>query len=388
MTRSERQELAISNWVKSKCRSSIVAATGFGKTRMALLASNKFLIKNPGRKIVVIVPTEVLQNQWKSILYEQGLFLNTDVKIVNSAITSDWTCDFLILDEVHRYNSDTFRVIVEKANYKIILGLSATYERLDGLHKQIMDNYCPVCDEITIDECIENKWLSPLKQYLVMLRVNDINDYYSLNSQFLDHFAFFNHDFSVAMKCATDYKFRNDYVRILSQSTPNDKVKISKIVHAHAFGFIRTLKARKEFIYNHPKKIEIANLILENRMHKKAITFWKTIKMAEKVKYGYVLHSGQSKKRRSSTMEEFSKLKTGVINSSKALVEGVDCPGLSLGIIGGLDSSKTTKTQSVGRIIRFEEGKEAELFVLCINGTQEDKWSKIICDSFDIVKKF
>jgi superfamily II DNA or RNA helicase len=73
-------------------------------------------------------------------------------------------------------------------------------------------------------------------------------------------------------------------------------------------------------------------------------------------------------------MEEFSKLTTGSIHSSKALVEGVDCPGLNLGIIGGLDSSKTTKTQTVGRIIRFEEGKEAELFVLCIHGTKEDSW--------------
>lgn len=373
MTRSERQELAVSNWVKYKCRASIVAATGFGKTRMAILASNKFLSRNPGKKIVVIVPTEVLQTQWKKILYENGLFLNSDVKIINSAIIEDWTADFLILDEVHRYNSDTFRTIVEKANYKIILGLSATYERLDGKHKEIMDNYCPACDKITIEECVENKWLSPMKQYLVMLKVDNIAEYNALNSEFIDHLTFFG-DFNLAMKVATDYKFRLEFIRLYALNNNLDKSTMSKVIHAHAFGFIRTLKARKEFIYNHPKKIEIANLILEHRKDKKAITFWKTIKMAEKVGYGYVLHSKQTKKKRSSTMEEFSKLKSGVINSSKALVEGVDCPGLNLGIIGGLDSSKTTKTQSIGRIIRFEEGKEAELFVLCLAGTQEDKW--------------
>jgi superfamily II DNA or RNA helicase len=376
MTRDERQNIAVSNWIKSKCQSSIVAATGFGKTRIALIAINKFLIKNQGCRIMIIVPTEVLQNQWKRILYEHGLFLNTDVKIINSAIKDNWMCDFLILDEVHRYNSETFRAIVEKANYKIILGLSATYERLDGLHKAIMDNYCPVCDEVSLEECIKNKWLSPLKQYLVLFHVDDIDKYHTLNSEFLDHYSFFNHNFDIAMKCATDYRFRHEYIRILSQGDQKKKELLSKIVHAHAFGFIRSLKARKEFIYNHPKKIEIANLILENRKDKKAITFWKTIKMAEQVKHGYVLHSGQSKKRRSSTMEEFSKLTSGVINSSKALIEGVDCPGLNLGIIGGLDSSKTTKTQTVGRIIRFEEGKEAELFVLCIANTQEDKWHR------------
>lgn len=373
MTRDERQEYAVKKWIQSKCCATCVATTGFGKTRIALLAINKFLNKNPGKNIVIIVPTEVLKNQWKKILFENSLFFNIDVKIINSAVLDkNWTCDMLILDEIHRFNSITFRDIVENQRYKIILGLSATYERLDGLHQHIMDNYCPVCDEVTMEESISNKWLAPLKQYLVVLDVDDISDYEEMNSNFLNYFSFFNYDFNIAMKVATDYKYRNHYIKTVS--TPSNKSDISKIVHANAFGFIKSLKDRKSFIYNHPKKIEIANLILEHRQDKKAITFWKTIKMAEKVNYGYVLHSKQTKKKRSSTMEEFSKLKTGVINSSKALVEGVDCPGLNLGIVGGLDSSKTTKTQLTGRIIRFEEGKEAELFVLCINKTKEDSW--------------
>lgn len=375
MTRSERQELGISKWVDNNCCGCLVWPTGTGKTRAGMLAINKFLLKNPGKFITVVVPTEVLQTQWKNVLYEHGLFLNVSVRIINSAIKEKWMCDMLILDECHRYSSDTFKDIVERSNYKIILGLSATYERLDGRHKDIMDKYCPVCDEITIDECLKNKWISPVKQYLVMLSVDDIGDYHQLNADFLNHFAFFNNDFDTAMKCATDYKYRLSQIKLLSRGQPEKVAKdISKIVHANAFGFVRTLKERKAFIYNHPKKIEIANLILEHRKDKKAITFWKSIKMAEKVGHGYVLHSKQTKKKRSTTMEDFSKLKVGVINSVKALVEGVDCPGLNLGIIGGFDSSKTTKTQSVGRICRFEEGKEAELFVLCIKDTKEDAW--------------
>jgi len=148
-----------------------------------------------------------------------------------------------------------------------------------------------------------------------------------------------------------------------------DAKNFSKIVHAQAFGFMRALKERKDFIYNHPKKIEIANLILSYRPDSKAITFWKTIKMAEKVKHGFVLHSGQTKKKRGLTMEEFNKLEKGCINSSKALNEGVNAVGLNLGIIGGLDSSKTTRTQQIGRICRFEPGKEAELFVLVLADT-------------------
>lgn len=52
----------------------------------------------------------------------------------------------------------------------------------------------------------------------------------------------------------------------------------------------------------------------------------------------------------------------------------LDVPGLSVGIILGLDSSSIKATQRRGRVIRREEGKQAEVFNLIIRGTVEDKW--------------
>ena len=52
---------------------------------------------------------------------------------------------------------------------------------------------------------------------------------------------------------------------------------------------------------------------------------------------------------------------------------------MSVGIIASIDSSKITKTQRVGRICRFEEGKTAEMFTLLIAGTQEVNWFKNSC---------
>lgn len=40
----------------------------------------------------------------------------------------------------------------------------------------------------------------------------------------------------------------------------------------------------------------------------------------------------------------------------------------------GLDSSKTKAIQRVGRTIRFEEGKKAEIFNLILNNTVELSW--------------
>ena len=48
----------------------------------------------------------------------------------------------------------------------------------------------------------------------------------------------------------------------------------------------RAMRKRKDFIYNHPKKMEIANKIIAARQDKKGITFSSTIKQAESFENG------------------------------------------------------------------------------------------------------
>lgn len=49
-------------------------------------------------------------------------------------------------------------------------------------------------------------------------------------------------------------------------------------------------------------------------------------------------------------------------------------PNLSVGIILGTDSSGLKATQRLGRVIRKEENKEAEVFYIVINNTVEVSW--------------
>ena len=46
MTRDERQELCRINWIKSKCKGTIEACTGFGKTRCAVNCIKSILNKS------------------------------------------------------------------------------------------------------------------------------------------------------------------------------------------------------------------------------------------------------------------------------------------------------------------------------------------------------
>lgn len=340
-------------------------ATGTGKTRAAILAIKVFLTKNKGKKIVVVVPTEHLKIQWSQELSRQGFFNEVHVEIINSAIKKEDKIDFLVLDEAHRIPSDTFYAVFGKRKPSVVLGLSATFSRLDGRHI-LLNKFCPVCDIIEIEEAVKNKWLSPYKEYKVLLEVDDIEVYREHNKAFYDAFAVFDFDFHLAMNCLTNIIQRRKYAKMMGM----DHREMDAVV----FSWNRALKARKKFVTDHPKKVEIARKILQARPYTKAITFSATIKQAEKIGGGKVVHSGKTKKKNRMTMEEFSQLSTGVIHTAKSLDEGADVPGLNLAVILCNTSSQTQKTQRIGRVIRYAEGKEAEIFTLVLKGTNEEKW--------------
>jgi hypothetical protein len=82
----------------------------------------------------------------------------------------------------------------------------------------------------------------------------------------------------------------------------------------------------------------------------------------------------EGKKKNRITLQEFSAMQSGVLNTCKLAEAGMDIPGLSVGIMLGVNSSETKAQQTRGRIIRKEGNKEAEYFTLVINDTIESKW--------------
>ena len=359
--RTQRQHLGVQKWVESKCAFTLCYATGVGKSYTGILAIKKFLAKNPQGTTCIIVPTENLKIQWIKNLSKEGLLLNIEVKIINSAVLHDFKVDLLIVDEIHAILAPTFFKLLQVCKYSMILGLTATFERLDGKH-ELLNKYCPICDTITVKEATEKGWLSPYKEYKIMLDV-DLTDYQIANTAFMEHFAFFDYQFDTAMACMAGItrggkiikpsrQCIREYAKFI-QPDPKFEKQIIAETSAHAFGWGRALKARKDFVMNHPKKIEIAQLILENRPNSKAITFNSTIKQCEKFKIGSVVHSGNTKKKNRLTMEEFNDLEVGVIHSSKSLTEGVDIKGLNLAIILHNTSSPRERIQKIKKYLQI-----------------------------------
>lgn len=74
---------------------------------------------------------------------------------------------------------------------------------------------------------------------------------------------------------------------------------------------MKALHARKAFIENHPKKIEICRKIVDARQDTKGVMFCPTIKFASQIKRGNVLHSKQKASENKKIIADFNNTTIG-----------------------------------------------------------------------------
>src|ERR1035437_10285498 len=146
-SRTLRQQLCISKWKANNCEGIANWITGSGKTNIGLLAIHGMSMDS---NIIIIVPTEVLKEQWLEVTKEYFLW-NIEIIIVNTAIKNNYSCDLLIIDEIHVCGAETFRNIFDTISYNYILGLTASIKRADGEEKLILEK-APIIDVVTEEE--------------------------------------------------------------------------------------------------------------------------------------------------------------------------------------------------------------------------------------------
>lgn len=377
------------------------AFVGCGKTAMGIFAIRRVLNAMPESHILVIAPSSPVAKQWRGEIAKcTSPFEHVKVITVDKASKSYADIhgvDLLVIDEIHQVPTPK-RVSCLKIKHRMILGLTATYERLDGRHS-IIDRVAPVADSITLAEGIRNGWTSRQKVYVVMCDIDDRNKYNSMTNKFKDLFAWFSYDFDMPFKVLGNPETRDSFISNkvvpelqLSEGWDDDFVyrnrkqvfsSAYKIAMANSSSFIKVMTERKNFIYHHPKKKEIASRILGAKAGQKGITFWSTIDDCTSMKHGKPYASPApdndfTDKSNKETLEWFFSTPGAVINTVRALNVGFDCPEITFGIIAGFNSSKTDSMQRRGRVVRinrFFSDKEAELFYIVIQGTVDEHWA-------------
>ena len=181
----ERQKEVIIKWIKNGYIGILQSVTGFGKTYVAILSIKHILEKRSNAKIIVVVPTLYLKNQWLNLLKEHKLPL-IEVLVINTASKTVIECDYLIVDEIHTAGSNFFINLFDTIKYKAFLGLTATLERSDGRHNLLLEK-APVIDCIDLEEALREGYISNYKIYNlpVKLSPDELLNYNKIQKSYL-----------------------------------------------------------------------------------------------------------------------------------------------------------------------------------------------------------
>ena len=174
--------------VRGYTRNLVVAATGTGKTVISALDYRRFRKQNPGkpcRLLFVAHREEILKQSlttFRAVLKNanfgemfvggyrpDGLdHLFMSIQTFNSQeFTKKTTTDFydyIVVDEFHHAAAPTYQKLLEYYQPKILLGLTATPERMDG--KSILPYFGNrIAAEIRLPEAIDRKLLCPFQYF-------------------------------------------------------------------------------------------------------------------------------------------------------------------------------------------------------------------------------
>ncbi|WP_183098717.1 DEAD/DEAH box helicase [Nocardioides pelophilus] len=387
------QEEALRAWEKSGRVGVVQAVTGTGKTQVGIEAACGELAQ--GGKVVVVVPTTTLLNQWRGQLSKglpsahvgllgDGNFASFDHHdVVVSTIQSlerlaPVRRGLLVADECHRYGAEKWMTSLRTV-YTGRLGLSATYERGDDGDSRLAAYFgrAPVYD-IAYDRAISDGIVAPFKLAFVgvALTRQEQEDYDEASSRsgkarraLVEDFGLRKEPFAEFMKdvtLAADGKWRTN---------PGE-------AHAQAIKFLHNFTKTRKIVAETQTKWQLLESLRPLVGDAGGtLVFTQTKQAARNAASAFsdvgrgaaFIISGMKSDEREEILTAFRDGHKSVIAAPRVLDEGVDVPDADLGIVLSASSSRRQMIQRMGRVLRVKaNGSHARLLILYAEGTMED----------------
>ena len=180
------ERLQVEREVRNHWRNLVVAATGTGKTVMAASDYKAFAEKNERARLLFVAHREEILRQslqtFRQVLsdYNFGekwyggeeptnyeyVFASKDTlnnRLDTLSLPVDYY-DYIVVDEVHHVAASSYRKIINHFTPKVLLGLTATPERMDG--EDITQDFDgTISAEIRLDDALNKGLLAPFYYY-------------------------------------------------------------------------------------------------------------------------------------------------------------------------------------------------------------------------------
>ncbi|PDS26732.1 DUF3427 domain-containing protein [Flavobacterium branchiophilum] len=199
------EKLEVERSVHNRFRNLLVAATGTGKTVISAFDYKNFRNNNQSSKLLFVAHRKEILQQAKATfqgvlkennfgdLWVDGLeptsneYVFASVQTLNNRLKeiklSSEYYDFIIIDEVHHISASTYRPIINYFKPKVLLGLTATPERMDN--EDILEDFCNrIAAEIRLPEALNKKLLCPF-QYFGITDNIDLTNVSWVNGKYL-----------------------------------------------------------------------------------------------------------------------------------------------------------------------------------------------------------
>ncbi len=360
------QQVAIDAWLTNKKRGVVVLPTGAGKSYVALRC-----ILATQRSALILVPTIDLVQQWAGDLHRRlgvpiGQYGGGEKNLQDITVsTYDSAVLFMpwhgnrfgmfIADECHHLPAGITSTAAEMCLAPFRLGLSATPERIDGLHSRLDELIGPEVHRTGITE-LEGNFLASYQVDVVEVALDpDEDEAYRAHRQ--EYLTF-------ARLSRVDFSRPDGWQQFLSAAARDPKGRAA----------LRVYREQKRLARSGRGKIRELWRLLKEHAGERTIIFTDDNATAYDIGRRFVIpvltHHTKSAERKH-MLDQFRSGAWPVLATSKVLNEGVDVPEAAVGIIVSGSGSVREHVQRLGRILRPSKDKVAMLYEIVTAGTAE-----------------
>jgi superfamily II DNA or RNA helicase len=365
------QAEALAAWQAAGGRGVVVLPTGAGKTFLAVLAVEAMRLWT-----LVLVPTLDLLAQWRAALIS-GLDVPPDgvgtfgggaqevqpltvITYESAARHPRLLTRFglLVADEVHHLPAPAYRRIAEGAVAPYRLGLSATPERVDGLHRELAALIGREVYRREPEELAGGGYIAAYAEHRVEVALvkEERAAYNTHTSAYRGYLA------------ARGLRVRSpeEFERLVLRRSGNDPM---------AYAALRAHQAARRIAFGARSKLAAVEALLDRHHDERVLIFSEynaaVEELGRRLCIPVIVHTTPPAERRTILEKfragEYTKLATG-----RVLNEGVDVPDASVAIVLSGSGARREYIQRLGRILRPKAGT-AVLYELITKDTAEPR---------------